>query len=287
MRLYLINAQGEPALAVRSHDNRFILLETPVGTPCRKLSDIFLYNKNERERMLRLSYDTAAGFRSFLSDDVSIYSPIEGSREDIICLAENYKSSPEASMPESVNTVYFSKRFSHAVGDGGIIPAHGGLVQKLDYEAELLVILGEEVCNASEEEALQAVFGYSVINDVSARDLQARHKQWYRGKSLDGFTAVGPCIVTADEIDDVHDLEICTTVNGVIRQHSSTACMIKRVGAVIAELSQGMTLRAGTMIATGTPPGCGKDQSPPRFLKSGDTVCCCIGNIGTLTNIIG
>lgn len=287
MRLYRINPRGAPALATRVQDDRFVLIETPSGKPCNDLSEFFSYDRKVREDMLRFSAVKADDDRSFLCNDVSISSPIEGARQDIICLAENYMTEGAALPPKTVNTVYFSKRFCHATGDGEMIPAHSDVVQKLDYETELLIILGETVYNVSASEAMDAVFGYSVINDVSARDLQALHKQWYRGKSLDGFTASGPCIVTADEIPDVHNLMIRTTVNGTVKQLSNTGNMIKKVGTLIAELSKGMTLCAGTLIAAGTPSGCGKDQSPQQFLKPGDTVSCYIESIGTLTNTIG
>ena len=285
MKLYQIKDRGEPELAFLNPDNQFVLLEDCLGKPCHNLSEFFSYDRNLREQML-LSGDRAAGCRSFLLNEVSVCSPISGAASDIICIAENYAEGSSLQSAGNVDIVYFSKHFSCAVGNNEAIPSHRELVRKLDYETELLVILGEDVCDVSETEAMRSVFGYSVINDVSARDLQAAHKQWYRGKSLDGFTAVGPCIVTADEIPDIHALEIRTTVNGEIRQQSNTGCMIKKIGAVISELSQGMTLRAGTLIATGTPSGCGKDQSPPQFLQSGDTVSCYIENIGTLTNRI-
>lgn len=125
-----------------------------------------------------------------------------------------------------------------------------------------------------------------MINDVSARNLQTRHKQWYRGKSLDGFTPMGPCIVTADEIADVQNLDIRCYVNGQLRQSSNTKYMIQTVAGAIAELSQGMTLQAGTIIATGTPAGVGMGMQPPTFLRSGDTVVCEIENIGRLENTV-
>ena len=186
----------------------------------------------------------------------------------------------------SENTIYFSKRVNYAVGDGELIPSHSNIVKELDYEAELLVILKKDAYQVSEEEAENYIFGYSVINDISSRDLQKKHKQWYLGKSLDGFTAIGPCIVTADEIENVQNLEISCTVNGEIRQKSNTSMMIKSVRRAISELSAGMTLSAGTMIATGTPAGVGKGMTPPQYLKHGDIVSCYIQGIGSLTNII-
>ena len=183
-------------------------------------------------------------------------------------------------------TIYFSKRVSTATGSGDFIPAYEGLVDSLDYEAELGVILGKDAKDVNKEEAEAYIFGYTVINDVSARNLQTRHKQWYRGKSLDGFTPMGPCIVTADEIADVQNLDIRCYVNGQLRQSSNTKYMIQTVAGAISELSQGMTLQVGTIIATGTPAGVGMGMQPPTFLRSGDTVVCEIESIGRLENTV-
>ena len=192
---------------------------------------------------------------------VKLCAPIVHPRQDVICLGINYDAhaqeagrfSDEAFGGERPYTIYFSKRVSTATGSGDFIPAYEELVDSLDYEAELGVILGKDAKDVSKEEAEAYIFGYTVINDVSARNLQTRHKQWYRGKSLDGFTPMGPCIVTADEIADVQNLDIRCYVNGQLRQSSNTKYMMQTVAGAIAELSQGMTLQAGTIIATGTP----------------------------------
>lgn len=170
MRLYRINPRGVPALATRVQDDRFVLIETPSGKPCNDLSEFFSYDRKVREDMLRFSAVKADDDRSFLCNDVSISSPIEGARQDIICLAENYMTEGAALPPETVNTVYFSKRFCHATGDGEMIPAHSDVVQKLDYETELLIILGETVYNVSASEAMDAVFGYQKHISAKSKD---------------------------------------------------------------------------------------------------------------------
>ena len=225
---------------------------------------------------------------------VKLCAPIVHPRQDVICLGINYDAhaqeagrfSDEAFGGERPYTIYFSKRVSTATGSGDFIPAYEELVDSLDYEAELGVILGKDAKDVSKEEAEAYIFGYTVINDVSARNLQTRHKQWYRGKSLDGFTPMGPCIVTADEIADVQNLDIRCYVNGQLRQSSNTKYMMQTVAGAIAELSQGMTLQAGTIIATGTPAGVGMGMQPPTFLRSGDTVVCEIESIGRLENTV-
>ena len=159
-------------------------------------------------------------------------------------------------------------------------------MDSLDYEAELGVVIGKDCKNVSENEAPNYIFGYTIINDVSARNLQTAHNQWYFGKSLDGFTPMGPCIVTADEIAYPPALAISSSVNGEARQKSNTSYMLHSISEIISELSRGITLRAGTIIATGTPAGVGMGFTPPKFLKKGDVVTCEIQGIGKLTNTV-
>lgn len=215
-------------------------------------------------------------------------SPIEP-LQDVICLGVNYQehraeASDGIGFDKEDYSVYFSKRVSVPTGDGDMIP-HYDFVEGLDYEAELGVVVGRTCVNVSAEEALDYVFGYTVINDVSARNLQKNHKQFYRGKSLDGYTPMGPCIVTADEISDPQNLEISCTVNGETRQKSNTSNMIAGVAEILSELSHGITLRPGCVISTGTPAGTGMGMKPPCFLKPGDEVVCTIEKIGSLRNI--
>ena len=227
-------------------------------------------------------------------DELQLCAPIVHPRQDVVCLGINYDAhaqeagrfSDEAFGGERPYTIYFSKRVSRATATKELVPSYKGLVDSLDYECELGVVLGKDCKGVTKEEAKQYIFGYTIINDISARNLQTRHKQWYLGKSLDGFTPMGPCIVTADEIGDEQSLEISCTVNGELRQSSNTKYMIQTVCGAISELSQGMTLQAGTIIATGTPAGVGMRMQPPQFLQTGDVVECRIAKIGVLTNTI-
>ena len=226
---------------------------------------------------------------------LKLCAPIPRPLQDIICLGINYDEhakeaggfSKEAFGGERPYTIYFSKRVNEAVAPGGTIPAYTGLVDSLDYEAELGVILRKDAYKVDPNQVRKYIFGYTVVNDVSARNLQTRHKQWYLGKSLDGFFPMGPCIVTPDEIPDVYNLAIGSTVNGEQRQHSNTKFMIQDVAGAVSELSQGMTLKGGTIIAMGTPAGVGMGFKPPRFLQPGDKVACEIETIGRLENVIG
>ena len=172
------------------------------------------------------------------------------------------------------------------MADGGFIEAHTDLVKKLDYECELAVVLGKDAKDVPAGQTKDYVFGYTILNDVSARDVQTAHKQWYFGKSLDGFTPMGPVLVTADEIAYPPALEITSRVNGELRQKSNTALLITSIGQILEELTGGMTLLPGTIIATGTPAGVGMGFDPPRFLQSGDTVECAIEGIGTLCSTV-
>ena len=145
-------------------------------------------------------------------------------------------------------------------------------------------ILGKDALNVAENDCEQYIFGYTILNDISARVIQRRHKQWYRGKSLDNFTPMGPWIVTADEIAFPPRLNIGCRINGELRQNSTTDCLIHGVAEVISELSHGMTLQAGTIIATGTPSGVAMGMENPQYLKAGDMMECFIEKIGTLCN---
>lgn len=219
-------------------------------------------------------------------------APIPLPERDVICLGINYLDHAEESARfagkpfkgERSYPVYFSKRVSRMVGQGGEIPWYGELDDCLDYEVELAVIIGKDAYNVKAEDAGRYIFGYSIFNDISARTLQKRHLEWYRGKSLDGYCLMGPWIVTADELDSPAGLGIRSYVNGELRQNSNTDKLIFDVPYIISELSRGMTLHSGTVIATGTPAGVGMGFDPPRFLKPGDRVTCEIDGIGRLEN---
>ena len=301
MKFYTAEINGTSEILVSFADNgiayRLNMLQKLSGKLAYKDMNelICRLGQEEKARLQLLAKNTDALQGAAVAlEAVKLCAPIVHPRQDVICLGINYDAhaqeagrfSDEAFGGERPYTIYFSKRVSTATGSGDFIPAYEGLVDSLDYEAELGVILGKDAKDVNKEEAEAYIFGYTVINDVSARNLQTRHKQWYRGKSLDGFTPMGPCIVAADEIADVQNLDIRCYVNGQLRQSSNTKYMIQTVAGAIAELSQGMTLQAGTIIATGTPAGVGMGMQPPTFLRSGDTVVCEIENIGRLENTV-
>jgi 2-keto-4-pentenoate hydratase/2-oxohepta-3-ene-1,7-dioic acid hydratase in catechol pathway len=224
-------------------------------------------------------------------DSVTFLAPIPKPQRNIMCLGLNYaehaKESAEARGREyrqHQHPVFFTKATHTINRHEGVIPFEAAISDQLDWEAELGVIIGRSGKNIAIEEAYDHVFGYTCINDISARDLQANHSQFFKGKSLDGACPVGPWIVTADEIPDPHALHISCRVNGVTKQDSTTAHMIFRIPDIIAILSRGMTLDAGDIIATGTPSGVGFARKPPEFLKPGDVVEVEIDKIGVLRN---
>lgn len=276
------------------HDNREAVgLLTPDGTAVRPLPFVNMNALIEAPRVQLEEAAQAAGETLPLSA-VTLLAPIPRPRQDVICLGINYKAHADESTRYDASAfggerpvpIYFSKRVTEAVGPEGFIESHPGLVERLDYEAELAVIIGKIARNVKAADAADCIFGYTVLNDVSARLLQTTHKQWYFGKSLDGFTPIGPCITTADEIAFPPALAISSRINGELRQNSTTDLLITGIAEIIAELSSGMTLLPGTIIATGTPAGVGMGFDPPKFLKPGDVVECTIEHIGTLRNTV-
>ena len=206
----------------------------------------------------------------------------------IVCLGLNYRdhvAEQGGTIPEDL--VIFMKPRTAIIGPDDTI-VKPSFVTKLDYEAELAIVIGKKAKNVSAEEAKRHIFGYTCFNDVSARDIQFKDKQWTRGKSFDTFAPTGPCITTADQIGDPTNLQIQTRINGTQRQDSTTDNMIFNVYEIVHRLSQVMTLEPCDIIATGTPSGVGFAMKPePKFLKIGDTVEIEIQGIGQLRNKIG
>ena len=282
MKLVTYLHNGKEAVGVLSEDGTAV---HPLPFP-----DMNALIEAPREQLLAAA-EAAKGALPLAA--VTLLAPIPRPRQDIICLGMNYRDHlteaanyDSAFAKERPVTVYFSKRVSQAVAPEGFIESHPGLVERLDYEAELAVIIGRTVKNVKAADAADYIFGYTIINDVSARLLQTSHKQFYFGKSLDGFTPMGPCITTADEIAFPPALTLTTQVNGELRQNSNTELLLNSIAEIIEELSSGMTLLPGTIIATGTPAGVGMGFDPPKFLKPGDVVECSIEGIGTLRNTV-
>jgi len=224
-------------------------------------------------------------------ENVKITAPIPYPRRNVFCLGKNYAEhameitsipSGESDVPKY--PIYFSKIADPAIGHMDKIVIPKDYTVDIDYEVELAVVIGKDGKDIPYEKAEDYIFGYTIGNDISARDVQKRHIQWLKGKSLDSFTPMGPWIVHKSEIEFPVELEIVSKVNGEIRQKSNTKKLIFDIPYIISDLSKGLTLRAGDIIMTGTPEGVGMGYNPPRFLKPGDVVECYIEKIGTLIN---
>ncbi|MCM3790110.1 fumarylacetoacetate hydrolase family protein [Domibacillus indicus] len=223
------------------------------------------------------------GQPSFSLEDINIDVPI-ASPEKIICVGLNYiDHCHETGMEPPKSPVIFSKYANALTGHHTAveIPVNSN---EVDFEAELAIVIGKEAKHVSEEEAEEFVFGYTIMNDISARDLQFADGQWSRGKTADTFAPTGPYVVTRDEIGNPHDLAISLTLNGETMQDSNTSNLIFTVPQIVSFLSQSMTLKPGDLIATGTPPGVGMGRSPKVWLKDGDQMDVTIEKIGTLSN---
>ncbi|MGF7133247.1 2-keto-4-pentenoate hydratase/2-oxohepta-3-ene-1,7-dioic acid hydratase in catechol pathway [Paraburkholderia sp. EB58] len=227
--------------------------------------------------------------------DATVFAPIDQPRRNIFCVGKNYHDHAEEfsksgfdksaqageHIPEA--PVVFTKPASAVIGPGAMIPRHADVTQQLDYEAEIGVVIGKAGRGITKADALKHVFGYTIINDVTARDLQKLHRQWFLGKSLDGFCPMGPYLVTADEFDAAN-IDIRCWVNGELRQESNSKRLIFDIPTLIETLSAGIELQPGDVIATGTPAGVGIGFNPPKFLQSGDVVRIEIPRIGVLEN---
>jgi 2-keto-4-pentenoate hydratase/2-oxohepta-3-ene-1,7-dioic acid hydratase in catechol pathway len=223
---------------------------------------------------------------------VTLDAPVRPSR-NVFCVGRNYlehakegarAAGRELKLP-SVPT-FFTKAPTAIAAPGAALCLEARVSQEYDFEAELAVVIGAECKDVPEDEALHVVFGYTALNDVTARDLQREHGQWFKGKSLDSTCPIGPWIVTPDEVGDPQALAITLHRNGVEKQNSNTGKMIFSVARVIAELSKGMTLLPGDIIATGTPEGVGFARNPPEFLADGDLLDVWIEKIGHLKNTV-
>lgn len=294
MKLLAYEVEHKTRIGVMSKDEEWVFPISSMELDYKTMQEAILGISDSEIQLLEYSsakepYSIKGAARL---EEVKILAPIQHPVQDVICLGINYMDHAEESARykkeafggERPYAVYFSKRVQEAVSDGEGIQSHSDIVDSLDYEAELAVIIGKDAYQVPKEEARNYVFGYTIINDVSARTIQTRHKQWYFGKSLDGFLPMGPCILTADSVPYPPKLQIQSRVNGELRQNSNTELLIFDIDHVISELSRGMTLRAGTIISMGTPAGVGMGFDPPKFLKVGDVVECSIEGIGTIKN---
>jgi 2-keto-4-pentenoate hydratase/2-oxohepta-3-ene-1,7-dioic acid hydratase in catechol pathway len=231
-------------------------------------------------------------------DGVKVLAPIPRPRRNVICVGKNYhaharefaQSGFEAGAVAGAEIdeypAVFTKPSNCVIGPGARVEMHPGVTEMVDYEVELTIVIGRGGRNIARTEAWDHIFGYTIINDVTARDRQRNHKQWYLGKSLDTFCPMGPWITTADEVD-AENLQVRTWVNDELRQDANTSDLIFDIAGLVETISAGTTLEPGDLIATGTPQGVGIGFKPPKFLKAGDVVRLEITGLGTLSNPFG
>lgn len=294
MKFIRFNHKEEVKLGIFSPDESGVMAISSV-LQAKDYSDMNILIEeitDEEIKSLKKAYGNSEDYNTIPVDEVEVLAPIERPIHDIICIGLNYAEHVGevrgASDKDNNNTniVYFSKRASKIIGSNGVVKGHFDLDDNLDYEVELAVIIGKKGSNIKKEEVQDYIFGYSVFNDLSARQLQMAHNQWYRGKSLDNYSAMGPSILYKDELDFPLELGVSTKVNGEIRQESNTRNFINDIPTIIEEISNGITLEPGDIIATGTPSGVAAGFNPPKFLKAGDLVECEIEKVGKLINRI-
>ena len=277
------------ALNIIPHEQMLDLLEH-YGQGMQELNAIL--EKAGDRRFSEVKTFTEIGAVHNISD-IQLAAPIPRPRKNLMCLGWNYADhAKETALIRGQDTkapeypVIFTKAPTTVNSPYGNIIIDPRISVEVDWEVELAVIIGNGGKNISEEDAMSHVFGFTVLNDVSARDLQSRHKQFFKGKSIDGYCPMGPWIVTADEIEDPQQLEVRLRVNGITKQEGNTNMMIFPIRTIISVLSQGMTLEPGDIIATGTPSGVGFARNPPEFLKAGDVMETEIEGIGILRNVV-
>ena len=224
--------------------------------------------------------------------DVTLDAPVRPNK-NIFCVGRNYLEHAkegakifgrELKLPDV--PTFFTKAPTAIAAPGATLHLQANISNEYDFEAELTIVIGQRCKNVSEGDALGVIFGYTNLNDVTARDLQRSHLQWFKGKSLDDLAPYGPAIVSADEVGDAQQLEIMFRLNGVEKQHSNTKSMIFSIKRIVAEITKGQTLEPGDLIATGTPEGVGFARNPPEFLKDGDVMEVEIEKLGILRNTV-
>lgn len=283
MKIYYLEVDNNKKIAIKDQGHFYLL-------------DEFGLNFDDINQVIDSGYD----FKSIdldkdkkLNGEFKLLSPIEYPKQDIICVGMNYighqKEVEEVSrenFAKEVDTIFFSKRANKIIGSGEYIPLNNEITSCLDYEIELGIIIGKDAKNIKAKDAKNYIFGFTIINDLSARDLQTKYKQWYYGKSFDGSTVMGPCILLNDGSFDYNNLNLYTYVNGELRQENNTKNMILGIDEMIEELSKSITLKKGTIIASGTPSGVGMAFNPAKYLKNNDVLKLEIDKIGTIENIV-
>lgn len=302
MKLFTFIEAGEPAVGVIPSESKtawnlsklfidFIAVEEFAANPYSLQTMIAAYAVDELALLLGncINKAEAGGKAEAYQVDfatVELLAPLKPNN-NVLAFGKNYAKHIEEMQSEQVLYV-FTKSLTSVVGDQVTIPNHQEVTKELDYEGELAIVIGKPAYKVAQADAYDYVFGYTIVNDISARNLQREHEQAFLAKSLPGSCPVGPVVVTGDEIYDPENTQIVTKVNGEIRQNGNTKDMIMKIPAIIEELSKYIILEPGDIIATGTPAGVAAGMHDPQaFLQPGDEVSVMIEPIGTLTTRIG
>jgi 2-keto-4-pentenoate hydratase/2-oxohepta-3-ene-1,7-dioic acid hydratase in catechol pathway len=285
---------GQPRPGLMLDDKRIVDIPAALGASesTNTMLGIIRGGNAVMEKLKALAKDATA--KTVNLADVKLHAPIPRPDKNVFCVGWNYLEHFEEGAKKLQDNrelpkwpVFFSKVPTTVIGPYDNVPFHANVSTSMDWEVELGVIIGTTGRDISEADAMKHIWGYTVINDVSWRDLQRRHGgQWHKGKSLDGSCPMGPWIVTADSIDPTN-LRVTCRVNGVTKQDSNTKFLYFKLPRLIADLSAGMTLEAGDIISTGTPEGVGFARNPPEFMKPGDLLETEVEGIGVLRNPIG
>lgn len=304
MRLATVAVNGKPAAAVLLDDGSMLEIakaasglsgDTAAALQAGPLQAVIEAGSEALDIIRVLASEADAGAYKearHAASKATLLAPLPSPRKNVFCVGRNYaehiaegEKAQNTKIGVTEHPVYFTKPPTAVVGPGADVPIFPTLSEAIDYEVELAVVIGKAGRNIPKSQAYDHVFGYTILNDITARDIQRRHGgQYFKGKGLDGSCPIGPWIVTADAISDPHDLAISLSVNGKLRQNGTTASMIFDIPTLIASLSEGLTLEPGDILGTGTPSGVGYAMTPPQFLRDGDTVVCEIAEIGRLEN---
>ena len=301
MRLATLSVEGQPSVAVQLSSGAWLDIARAAGgqqNDALASGSLQSLISSGPDAMTALNAIVAQAENGQHADavvsDAVLMAPIPAPRKNIFCVGRNYmehisegEKAQNIKVGVTEHPVFFTKPPTSIVPPEGDVLVFPEVSEAIDYEVELAVVIGKPGRNISKESAFDHIFGYTILNDITARDVQRRHGgQYFKGKGLDGSCPVGPWIVTADAISDPHKLSIGLTVNGEPRQNGNTSDMIFNIPTLIASLSEGLTLEPGDIIATGTPSGVGYAMDPPHFLKAGDEVVCEVTEIGQLRNTV-
>jgi 2-keto-4-pentenoate hydratase/2-oxohepta-3-ene-1,7-dioic acid hydratase in catechol pathway len=295
MRLVTFEEAGSVRIGVLHPEWRYVLDLAALAPALPKTMLDFIARGDTALELTRQAI--ANVYKGLPLNTLRLLAPVPRPGRNVFCVGKNYPehvkevqsitaSGKESSAAAPESPIIFTKATTSVIGPGASIPASLDPTASVDYEGELAVVIGRGGRGIASADAMNHIYGYTILNDVTSRRLQRRHQQWFLGKSLDGFCPMGPCLLTRDEIADPGQLHIQTRVNGELRQDGIVREMIFDIPMLVETISRYMTLESGDIIATGTPAGVGMGFKPPKFLKQGDRVSITIEPIGTLENIV-